>query len=166
MVVVDLNDVFCCGFLYQLCVYYYYYYYYYYFSYGRILLRWGEEIIQKGRRTGDPYYKKKKKPNKRKLSMKQSFPFSQYIWEGNSSKKIMCFTPNKGCTPNLIPQNLLVWKFVIEDARIMLQPNTTNRDRMMRFRWGFAGLEAKLRNWKAEQKHDHARFDTKLEKKR
>ena len=36
----------------------------------------------------------------------------------------MCFTPNRGQMPNLILQNMLVLKYIVEGARITLQPNT------------------------------------------
>ena len=33
----------------------------------------------------------------------------------------MSFTPNRGQTLNSIPQNMFVWKYIIEGARITLQ---------------------------------------------
>ena len=56
--------------------------------------------------------------------MKHSFLLSQHVGARNSSKKMMSFTPNRDQTPNPIPQNKLVWKFIIEGARVTLQPNT------------------------------------------
>ena len=55
--------------------------------------------------TRDLLYKNKNKQEKN-LSMKQNFSISQHIWEGNSSKITVYFTPNKGQMPNLISQNL------------------------------------------------------------
>ena len=82
-------------------------------------------MIQKDGRTRDPLYKNKNRQNKI-LSMKHSFPISRHVWEGNSSKNIICFTPNRDLMPSPTLQNLLVWKSIIEGARIMLQSNTSN----------------------------------------
>ena len=40
------------------------------------------------------------------------------------SKMIMCFAPSRIQLPNLVPQDMLVRKFAIKDASVMLQSNT------------------------------------------
>ena len=83
-------------------------------------------MIQEDGRTTIPSYKSKTKRKRKKLSMKHSFPTLNMSEREISLKKIMCFTPIRGQTPNPTPQNLLVWESLIEVARIMLQPNTPN----------------------------------------
>ena len=83
-------------------------------------------IIQRDRRTKDPLYKNKKKiknKNKKIKIKRQSFLSPKYLRE-KLIMYLLYFTPNRGQTPNLIPKNLLVWKSIIKNTRITLQPNT------------------------------------------